>query len=215
MKIKRQRLIFRCSGIIIACKKLWGCDIINKKQRGTNIVEINEENTKRVKIEKDCRTINLIEDWYSNTVKKFLIIRDVITCFSEKICAYLNIIISREDSIPTEDRGERPYFTMSYLKRKYPFHIMQDFCFDGYESEKRERFLLKAIHKVLQQIEKSDKGDIVTFELPVSLYSQCEWDRKKGTFDGWGYYGPAQKLYGEMSFELLIRGVEIEMVRKK
>ena len=32
---------------------------------------------KRVKIGKDCRTINLIEDWYSDTAKKHLIIQEV------------------------------------------------------------------------------------------------------------------------------------------
>jgi len=174
-------------------------------------INIDEKNTQRIQLKRNSHTLALIEDWYHDTTKTFLVIENIVRCHYEKYVS-CNIIIGRERGTPTEDRGETPRFTMSYLKNNFPFFYREDYCFSNYTPEKRHRFLINAVHRIMPQILKAKNKDVIPFQEPVTLYAQSEYDRKKGTFDGWGYYGAAQKHYGETTFDLLIEGVEINQV---
>ena len=117
------------------------------------------------------------------------------------------------DATPTEEYGEMPHLTISYIKRNIEFFFMKHkFHFDDFNENHRERFLFKAIDNISDIIENSQPGQVIQFETPVELYAQGAWDRKRGTFDGYCNGLPPQKLYGETMYEFLIVGVEISSI---
>ena len=142
-------------------------------------INIDEINTQRIQLNGSSLTLSLIEDWYHDTKKDFLIIDEVLLCLYNGRRIHCNIVVGREDSSPTEDRGEKPRLTMSYLKRNIPFCYREDYCFSDYAPEKRHRFLLNAVHKTIPTILKAKHKDFVLFQYPVTLYAQSAWDRKK------------------------------------
>lgn len=89
----------------------------------SNAINISSTNFTRVSNIKNCVTTKLIDSFYSDKTKKYLIINSAVSFHSDACYARLNIIVAREQGDKnTQERRDTPHFTISYLKNKSPFY---------------------------------------------------------------------------------------------
>lgn len=174
-----------------------------------NKIILKDSNTKRIRLSSSSVTTRIF-DKFALGINKYMVIENVISYYSAKCHKALNIIITqRAANEYSEECGEKPHLTISYIKNNLRLQFDKDeFCFENLDEENRERHLFKAVDRISDMIDNATQGQVIPFNSPVEIYAQGGWDRKKGTFEGYTY-GWDHKLYGETMYELFIKGIEI------
>lgn len=171
---------------------------------------LTKDNVMRRKLNSIIRTTDFFDEFYSDKSKLYI----ALTRFIYTKTCTLNLILSKKEIVKCRYYSdEHGSLTITNLKRINAISVYEDVIYYQHEDDarlKRKVFpLCEELRNIFDAINSANRGDVVLFKNSISLRSQSEYDRRKGTFGGGNCYLESVKLYGETSYETFICGVEI------
>ena len=171
---------------------------------------LTKDNVIRRKLKSIIKTTDFFDEFYSDDNKSYIALTGFI---HTKTCA-LNLILSKKEIVKCRYYSdEYGSLTITNLKRVNTISLYEDTIYYQHEDDmqlKHKVFpLCEELCNIFNAINFANCGDVILFKNSISLRSQSEYDRRKGTFDGGNYYTESVKLYGETSYETFICGVEV------